>query len=99
MKRVVYIKNTYCVNNKYVLISKYNGFGIYKEKAPDGCFISQSWLVANDENIRLIIQSYNNYCIEEVLDIIDNYEETGKFGIRTIKRDGYLLMHYSGDLI
>ena len=36
---------------------------------------------------------------EEVLDIIDNYCETGKFGVKAVMHCGSLHMHRSGRLV
>ena len=81
MKRIVYVPNSYGLSNKkYVLREEYGGFGIYQEKCPAGYFVCQSWLVYNG-NIGYISESYNNRCKEELLDSIDKYNETGKFGL------------------
>lgn len=79
MKRVIYVPDS-LNNKKYVLRDEYEGFGIYQEKCPSGYFHSQSWLVYNGE-IGYISESYNNKCWEELLDTIDNFLETGKFGL------------------
>ncbi len=79
MKRLVYVPDS-LNNKKYILKEEYEGFGIYKEMAPAGCYVHQSWLVYNGK-IGYISQSYNNRCKEELMDAIDNYNETGKFGL------------------
>lgn len=79
MKRVIYVPDD-LNNKKYVLKSEYEGFGIYEEMCPAGWFVHQSWLVYNGK-IGFICQSYNNYCKEELMDVIDNYNECGKFGL------------------
>lgn len=66
---------------KYVLVQEYEGFGIYEEVCPSGYHVHQSWLIANDKNA-LICNTYNNFCKEELLDMIDNYNEKGKFGTK-----------------
>lgn len=99
MKRVVYIKNSYGNEDKYVLREEYNGFGVYQEKAPSGFFIHQSWLISNNNNVELVIHSYSNLCKEELLDIIDNYNDTNKFGVKALMRYGSLHMHHSGELV
>ena len=66
---------------KYLLIKEYDGFGIYQEVSPNGYRISQSWLIANDK-VALQCGSFNDFIIEELLDMIDNYNERGVFGTR-----------------
>lgn len=85
--------------NKYVLINEYQGFGIYQEQSPSGYFVSQSWLISNNQGAELVIESYNNLCRAEVLDIIDNYNETGRFGVKALTHKGELCMHPSGTLV
>jgi len=99
MKNIIKIKNTYGTEDKYVLRSEHEGFGIYAEKTPSGYFVNQSWLISNNENAELVIESYNNLCKEEVLDIIDTYNETGKFGVKALMHCGALHMHPSGKLV
>lgn len=99
MKRIIKIKNVYGTENKYVLVSEYNNFGIYEEKTPSGYFKHQSWLISNNRDAELVIQSYNRLCKEEVLDIIDNYNETNKFCIKAVMHCGSLHMHSNGRLV
>lgn len=99
MKRLVKIRNVYGTEDKYVLIKEYEGFGIYKEKTPSGFFVHQSWLISNNENAELVIQSYNNLCKEELLDIIDNYNTTHRFGVKAVMHCGSLHMHDCGKLV
>ena len=99
MKRIVNIKNAYGTYDKYVLADEYGGFGVYREKTPSGFFVNQSWLVSNNENAELVIASYNNLCKEEVLDIIDNYNKTNKFGVKAVMHCGSLRMHNGGRLV
>lgn len=93
MKRVVKINNIYGTKNTYVLKEEYGGFGIYQEKTPRGYFVHQSWLISNNENAELVMESYNNLCKEEVMDIIDNYNKTGKFGVKAVMHCESLHMH------
>ena len=99
MKRIIKIGNVYGTDNKYVLVEEYNGFGIYKEKTPSGYFKNQSWLISNNKGVELTIEPYNNLCKEEVLDIIDNYNETNKFGVKAVMHCNSLHMHNSGKLV
>ena len=99
MKRVINIANVYGTGDKYVLRDEYDGFGIYQEKTPSGYFVSQSWLISDNKNAKLVIESYNNLCKEEVLDIIDNFNQTNKFGVKAVIHCGSLHMHNSGRLV
>ena len=75
MKRVIKINNVYGMDDKYVLLDEYAGFGIYGKKTPNGFFVHQDWLISDNKNAELVIESYNRLCKEEVLDIIDSYSE------------------------
>lgn len=66
---------------KYILQQEYNGFGIYQEMCPSGLYKHQSWLMT-DGSTALVCCSFNNFCKEELLDMIDNYKENRKFGIK-----------------
>ena len=99
MKRVITIKNVYGTTDKYVLRDEYEGFGIYQEKTPSGYFVHQSWLISNNESAELVIQSYNNLCKEELLDIIDNYKQTHRFGVKAVVHCGSLHMHDCGKMV
>ena len=99
MKRIIAINNVYGTNDKYVLRDEYEGFGIYQEKCPTGYFMHQSWLISNNEGAELVIESYNSLCKEELLDIIDNYNETHKFGVKALMHCGSLHMHNGGTLV
>lgn len=99
MKRIITIKNVYGTTDKYVLRDEYEGFGIYQEKAPVGLFVSQSWLISNNANAELVIESYNNLCKEELLDMIDNYNANHRFGVKAVMHCGSLHMHNCGNLV
>lgn len=81
MKRVVYLKNDISGKDKFVFKKEYEGFDIYNEMCPTGYFVHNSWFIT-DGDICLRIESYNNYCFDEVLDLIDCYNEYEEFGIR-----------------
>lgn len=83
MSRVMYVPDA-LNNKKYILKEKYCDFGVYQEICPSGFYHHQSWLIFNGK-IGFVCDSYNQYCKEELLDCIDNYLETGKFGLH-----GYL---------
>ena len=94
MKRVLYTLHD---NNKYVLRKEYESFGIYQQKTPTGYYISQSYAIVGDGNI-IVVESYNNICLDEIYDMIDNYKESGKFGIRAMKKlDDTYIMHFRGN--
>ena len=99
MKRIITINNRYGEYDKFVLRDEYEGFGIYQEKCPTGYFVSQSWLISNNEGVELVIESYNNLCKEELLDIIDNYNKTHRFGVKALMHCGSLHMHNGGNLV
>lgn len=99
MKRIININNDYGTTNKYVLREEYEGFGIYQHKTPRGYFMHQSWLISNNENAELVVGTYNHMCEEELLDIVDNYNEKGKFGVKAVVHCGSLHMHPSGKLV
>lgn len=98
MKRVEYFKD-YLNMNKYILKEEYNGYGIYQEKCPSGYFVHQSYLIKDKKDNRIIIHSYMNICYDEVLDMIDNHIETGKYGYKAIKNENDYILHNSGNLI
>ena len=88
MKRVEYI-NGKLNREKFGLREEYNGFGLYQEITPTGFYVSQSWLLVNgNTGKRLQVESYNNVCKEELLDMIDNFNDCGKFGVTA---------HYGGE--
>lgn len=95
MKRIININNVHGTTTKYVLREEYEGFGIYQHKTPTGYFVHQDWLISNG-NIELVVESYNNICKEELLDMIDNYNEKGKFNIKAVMHCDSLHMHNSG---
>ena len=97
MKRVITIK-TKLNNVKYVFKEEHRGFGIYQEKTPSGYFVSQSWLISDNENNELVIESYNNQCRDELLDMIDDFISTGKYGVKAVDFCNILHMHPNGNL-
>lgn len=78
LERVVYVPDE-LNKNKYVLNECYEDFGIYEKVSPNGFRVSQDWLVYNGK-IGFISQSYNNLCREELMNAIDKFKTTGKFG-------------------
>lgn len=99
MKRVIKIQKDY-TTSKYILQDQYSGIGIYQEITENGCLVSQSWLISNNEDIELVIDSYNHMCIEEIFDMIDHYHQNKrKFGVKAVKYCNVLHMHDNGELL
>lgn len=94
MKRLVYVGNNYGTQDKYVLREEYEGFGVYQHLTPSGYFVHQDWLITNSV-ITVVAPSYNDFCKEELLDFIDNYNELGKFGIKAIARGNNQYIAYN----
>ena len=90
MKRVLYEDK-----GKFVKIDEYEGFGIYQRMTPNGFFVSQEWAITNDD-VTLIVESYNRVCVEELFDMIDSYKERKRFGVTAIPHNGRYIMHPSG---
>ena len=90
MKRVLYE-----AKGKFVKIDEYEGFRIYQRMTPNGFFVSQEWAITNGD-VTVIVESYNNKCVEELFDMIDSYKENARFGITAFHRDGRYIMHPSG---
>ena len=85
MKRLVYVDGTFGGQDKYILQEQYEGFGIYRHMTPSGYYVHQDWLITNG-TITIVAPSYNDFCKEELLDFIDNFNELGTFGIKAIAR-------------
>ena len=98
MKRIEYIPNEYGAKDKYLLKEEYGGFGLYQEICPTGFPVHQSYMIKNNK-ICVVCPSYNNYCKEEILDMIDEYNESGKFGVKAFKQDFGYVIHLQGDNI
>ncbi len=95
MKRIVYV-DTELQKEKFILRDEYEGFGIYQEKCPTGYFVHQSWLITN-EKVTVIFYSFMDYCKEELLDAIDNYNDIEKFGVRAMDHgNGLYVAHKCG---
>ena len=97
MKRVIYYDDG-LNNNKYVLIKEYKGHGIYQHKTPTGYFVSQEYAIAS-ENIMIVCDSFNHYCKDALLDSIDEFIETGKYGLKVFKRSIVYMVHPSGNMM
>lgn len=104
MKRMFYIDCYYGGTEKYKFQKEYEGFGIYQRMTPSGYYSHQDYLITNGDKI-VVSQSYNNLCFDEILDMIDNYNETKKFGRKAIKKNDstnncvIYYLHNSGTMI
>ena len=89
------------VYNKFVRRYEYNGATIYWEKTPSGLFTHQDYAIVHNDKI-IHIGSYNHICEEEVEDMIDNYNATGKYNIKCIymanNEPAFYEMHRCGDI-
>ena len=94
MRRVIKIQDT-MQEKKYVFDEEYEGFGIYEHMTPNGYRVNQDWLVTNDD-ITIICQSFNNYCKDELKDAIDDYRNSGSFGLKVMNNNGIYIVHPSG---
>lgn len=82
MDRMIYIDGTFGGKSKYKLKKEYEGFGIYQEYSGE-LFVHQEYLITNG-NIILVSQSYNGLCFDEMLDTIDLYNKTKRFGHKVV---------------
>ena len=99
--KVIKLSNRYGSYDTFVKRYEYNGATIYWEKTPSGLFTHQNYAIVQDDKI-IHIASYNNVCEEEVEDMIDNYNATGKYGIKCFydnsNEPAYYEMHRCGDI-
>jgi len=85
-------------NNKYILQKEIDGCGIYERMTPSGFYVHQDWGISFGDDKFLVIQSFMNHCKAEVLDLIDYYNETGKFDVKVYPQgNGIYVMHNSGN--
>ena len=95
MKRIVKIQGQ-LQEEKFILQKKYMGFGIYQRITSNGFMVHQEWLITNG-TVTVIFYSFTNYCEEELLDAIDNYNEIKKFGVRAMPHEGNMyVVHNNG---
>lgn len=108
MKRVIYIESVQGREEKFVLRKEFEGFGIYEEMCPNGYFVHQSYLVADEKTI-IVSYSFNSMCYAEMLDLIESIIESRKnhekMGYKAIKKYDkrnqkfIYILHSQGDLI
>ena len=94
MKRIIKVQDS-LNERKYILKKEHKSFGIYEEKCPSGYFVHQSWLISNGNKI-IVCQSFNDLCEEELLDMIDQHETSGHFGVRAFYRGNVYFVHPNG---
>ena len=86
---------------KFVKRYEYNGATIYWHKTPTGFFVHRDYAIVHNDKI-IHIDSYNNICSEEIEDIIDNYNSTGKYSIKcfykTDNEPAFYEMHPNGNV-
>jgi len=98
MKRVIYMKDR-CGNEvKYILRKEYRDFGIYAHMCPNGLFVNQDYLVAND-NIKIVSQSYNHKCMDELYDMIDGIIDANTIIYKSLCKDYNLYVLHSAGII
>ena len=101
MKRVIYLPDD-LNENKYVLKKEYEEHGLYQRYTPSGYPVHQEWAVVREsDGFQFVIESYNNICDDEVLDAIDNYYDSNKYGFKVLQtkmgaRYNYWTVHRSG---
>ena len=104
MKRVIYLPDE-LNDNKFKLKEEYRGHGVYQKVTPSGYTVQQEWSVVRaDDGFMFNIESYNNICYEEVLDAIDNYLDSGKYGFKVLqtakgREFNYLTVHRCGEKV
>lgn len=100
MKRLIKLTNDAFGNEvRYVLKKEYENFGLYQRKCNTGFFVHQDYLITNGEII-IQCEPYNEMIKEELLDAIDNYNETKKFGFKTFYRgNNVYTIHPNGKTI
>lgn len=73
-------------SKKYVFNCGDEKAALYQEKCNAGYFISQSWLLVLNNNY-LVCDSYNDKCKEEMLDLIDEFNENGYITVKGFKHE------------
>jgi len=98
MRRVIYLPDS-LNKTKYVRKEVYEGHTIYEEMCPSGFKVHQSWAVVREsDGFTFKIDSYNQMCYAEVLDAIDGYNLTDKYGLKALmtkegKEHNYWTVH------
>lgn len=104
MKRIIYLPDQ-LNKNKFKLKEDYRGHGIYQEMTPSGYIVHQEYAVVRyDDNFTFRIESYNSICYDEVLDAIDQYLDTGKYGFNVVQtakgiEHNYWTVHRCGEKV
>ena len=87
--------------NKYRFLEEYDGYALYQHITPSGCPISNEYalidLGCGDEQLPIVIQSFNGICKDEILDAIDHINNEGVFGWRALYKPYAVVVHPNGD--
>lgn len=111
MSRVIYINDKIGNKSKYVFLQSYREFTIYQRKTNSGYSVFQDYAITYDKpNIMaadrkiIICEPYNNLCLEELLDMIDEYRRCGRFGYKAFVEQSedkyytYYTLHQNGKI-
>lgn len=94
MKRVIYLPDT-LNENKHMLKEVYEGHGVYRRYTPSGYPVHQEWAIVRlSDGLTIVTESYNHLDYEDLLDAIDSYNATGKYGFKVIQTAKGLEHHY-----
>ena len=103
MKRVLKIDDGINVC-KYEAVKEYEGYVIYQRVTPNGYFVHNEWalydLGCEDDQFPIVIESYNDISLNEVLDAIDQRNYDGDFGWKVFYRLDHsprIVVHPNGD--
>lgn len=103
MKRVLKINDTLNVC-KYEIVEEYEGYAIYQKKI-NGVPVHETWAIwdmsLEDDQMPIVIDSYNGISKAEILDAIDQRIEDGCFGWRAFYRDdgsARIVVHPNGSV-
>ena len=92
MKRIIYLEGDYDNEDKFQFKKEYEGFDIYQEICPSGLPVHNSWFInGGSTETKIRFYSFSNICFEELLDLIDNYNETGHYGLKAYLHDDSVL--------
>lgn len=92
MSRVIYLEGDYDNEDKFKFKKEYEGFDIYQEICPSGFSVSNSWFInGGSTETRIRFYSYSNITFTELLNLIDKYNETGRYGLKAYLHDDSVL--------
>ena len=96
MQRTIRIQGV-LQEEKYRLKEEYRGVGIYEYITPNGYTVCQHYLICCNDKL-YVSESYNHNDKEDLMDYIDNYLDSGKFGFKAINYGDHYVVHPSGNL-